>query len=162
MNIFVIEQTPEACAKSMCNKHVVKMVVESAQLLCTALVLNGAKAFDIPYKSTHTKHPCSIWTAESKHNFSWLYTHAIALCDEYTSRYGRVHKTRDVIESLTQYNVGDLQQHTKFAQAMPPEWKHEDAVTAYRCYYISNKCLIAKWAPRARPPIWWPFVETIK
>lgn len=157
MNIFVIEHTPQASARSMCNKHVPKMIVESAQLLCTALLLRGSSS--VPYKPTHSKHPCTVWSAESQHNLQWLMQHALALCSEYTVRYGRIHKTQSIIESLIDRVTGDHTLHTPFAQAMPDEWKHADAVTAYRCYYIASKCTFAKWAPRAVPPSWWPFAE---
>lgn len=61
MNIFYLDKDPKLCAQYHCDKHVVKMILESAQLLCTAV--NEAAGKEVaPYKSTHVNHPCSIWS----------------------------------------------------------------------------------------------------
>lgn len=157
INIFVLSEDPKQAARDHCNKHVVKMIVEAAQLLCTALHINGVNKESLPYRTTHAGHPCTKWVAESPANSAWLFEHAIELCEEYTRRYEKVHKTRSVIESLRSLlPPGDRHDHTPFAQAMPDEWKHDDAVIAYRCYYIAEKSRFARWSPRANPPDWWP------
>lgn len=150
-------------ARDQCNKHVVKMIVESAQLICTALSMphGGSQAHDVyflPYKPTHAKHPCTKWLCESHANIAWLFAHAVELCEEYTRRYGRVHKTQYVLQNVAWLlRPADWRDHTPFAQAMPDEWKDaDDAVTAYRCYYIAEKSHMAVWEPRARKPTWWP------
>ena len=159
MNIFVLSLDPVEAAQMMCNKHIVKMVVESAQLLCTASALRG---IDVPYKPTHGGHPCAKWTSLSPHNQSWLQDHFDALCTEYTNRYGRVHKTEHVIREHRSrlFLSGDHKQATAFAQAMPDEFRVPgDPVSAYRRYYISAKARFARWAPRASAPSWWPFKD---
>lgn len=160
MNIFVLDKDPVQAARDMCNKHVCKMVVESAQLLCTAMHLNGTSISQLPYRPTHARHPSSVWTAASPDNMMWLWLHALELRDEYERRYRKRHKTSLALAALQQLvPVGDWRSHTPFAQAMPDEWKNPDAVLAYRCYYIAEKSTFARWAPRASPPAWWPFKE---
>ena len=116
MNIFVLHQDPVAAAQMQCDKHVVKMIVESAQMLSTAhRMLDGTvqiapsksgkrmvkhyRLFDDPemdqllYKAVHYKHPCTVWTMESAQNYMWHWRHLDALCEEYTYRYGKIHAT---------------------------------------------------------------------
>lgn len=160
MNIFALDDDPVQAARDQCNKHVVKMVLESAQLLCTALHVNGVTCEALPYRPTHARHPSTLWTASSDANISWLWSHALELCDEYRRRYGRRHRTEQALAAIaSMIPAGDWRGHSPFAQAIPVEWKQTDAVTAYRCYYIAEKSRFARWAPRSRPPAWWPFVE---
>ncbi len=160
MNIFALDDNPIQAAKDQCNKHVVKMIVESAQLLCTALHINGINIQNLPYRPTHSRHPSTIWTSSSNNNIAWLWAHAHALCNEYTNRYKKTHKTSLALNAISHLIPnGNWQKHTPFAMAMPEQWKCSDAVTAYRCYYIAEKSRFAKWAPRAVPPTWWPFKE---
>jgi hypothetical protein len=97
MNIFATYPCPVRSAETLDDKRVIKMVLESTQLLCNALTEHGLQA---PYKPTHTKHPCSIWTAKSRHNAEWLFKHAEALSDEYTVRFSKVHKCASVLSSI--------------------------------------------------------------
>ena len=158
MNIFRIEQTPEACAHSMLDSHVVKMCVETPQLLSGAHhMLDGNEAIEGIYKLTHKNHPCAIWTRASNNNYTWLYCHFKALCDEYTYRYGKVHACERLLPILYKHPknipVGYL---TPMSQCMPDEYKRPNTVDAYRAYYIGAKSHIAKWN-KARPaPDWWP------
>jgi len=78
MNIFILSQDPHKAAQYMCDKHVVKLLLESAQILST--VSQG------PYKPTHQNHPCTLWTAQGRDNYHWLVEHALELCREYTHR----------------------------------------------------------------------------
>lgn len=156
MNIFVLANDPVDAARSQCNKHVVKMVLESAQLLVTAFPPEAS-----PYKHTHVNHPCSKWVRASLSNYEWLLKHAIELCIEYTHRYGKMHKSELVIAKLGVPKLPDVGL-TPFAQAMPEKYRNVDAVAAYRAYYINEKARIAKWAPRAQPPAWWPINEEAK
>ncbi len=80
MNIFVLDEDIEQCAQYHCDQHVVKMILESVQMLCTAL---NKKGFVTPYKSTHVNHPCVLWVEESFDNFLWLKKLAIELNTEY-------------------------------------------------------------------------------
>lgn len=152
MNIFVLDENPKLAAIQQLDKHVVKMPLESGQLLCSAFEKNQA-----PYKRTHYNHPCSIWTRQSKENFLWLVEHGLSLCEEYTFRYSKIHKTQKVIDWCRD-NILKIQFPqtglTPFAQAMPWEYKNESAVLAYQAYYIGEKAKIAKWTKREIPN-WW-------
>jgi len=153
MNIFVLDPDPEAAARQQCDKHVVKMILESAQLMAAACLLNGA---DSPYKLTHKNHPCSIWARQTRDNYLWLLEHHAAMLDEYTHRYGRTHKTADHFDhwrrGVRSVPSGNL---TPFAQAMPDELRVPgDAVAAYRAYYNRDKAGFATWRNRSIPE-WW-------
>jgi hypothetical protein len=113
------------------------MILESAQMLCTAHWQGGSMA---PYKPTHINHPCSIWVRESLDNYNFLCKLAMALCKEYTKRYNKIHKTQKVIEWCIKNKpkISSLGL-TKFAQAMPDEYKDKNPVKAYRNYYINEK-----------------------
>lgn len=89
MNIFVTSTCPKICAQVLDNKRVVKMVLETAQLLSTAIFINSDITYDNLYKPTHVKHPCTIWTTANIENWDWLFRHFIALCEEYS----KIHKT---------------------------------------------------------------------
>jgi len=157
MNIFVLDKDPILAAKFACDKHVVKMVTESCQMLCTTHnILDGIKKENniskdgkpiILYKTAYENHPCSIWVRKTSSNYKWLYEHALALCHEYTKRYGKIHRCQYLIDNFL-FNLpknikdGEL---TEFAQAMPEEYKNKDVVQAYRQYYIGEKLRFAKW-----------------
>ena len=146
MNIFVLDSHPAVAATAHCDKHVPKMVLESAQMLST--VLGG------PYKPTHANHPCTKWVAESRANADWLWLLADALNLEYKERFDHIkdHKSWTVIEPLWR-DIKKLPNRgmTLFALAMPDEFKDDDAVTAYRAYYHSKP--FAEW--RNGAPDWW-------
>lgn len=145
MNIFVVDYNPIVAARMLCDKHVVKMVLESAQILST--VRGG------PYRSTHPNHPCVLWASANKTNYNWLVRHALELCNEYTSRYGKRHKSQDVIEQLSQCPDNVPVGSSCFVQCMPEQYRHRDTVTAYRRYYHS-KSEFAKWR-LGNEPHWW-------
>ena len=151
MNIFVLHRDPKIAAQMSCDKHVVKMILETAQMLCSAARAKGAWA---PYRQTHKKHPCTLWTGASKANWEWLTTHGLALCSEYALRYGRRHKSQSVIEYCNKLKLDFTSvQLTPFAQAMPPQYKNGCAVTAYRDYYHGEKARFATW--KTKTPKWW-------
>lgn len=144
MNIFVLDRDPTVAAMLHLDKHVVKMPLETAQILSTIS--------DGPYKPTHRHHPCTIWARQSTGNYQWLVRLGIALCQEYTHRYGKRHKSQDVIEQLVTAPVtvpeGEM---SEFAQAMPDACKRADAVLAYREYYRVHKAGMASWKGRDVP-----------
>ena len=157
MNIFVLDSDPAIAAEMMCDKHIVKMPLESAQMLSTAINMRGGDAL---YKSTHINHPCSVWTRQTLGNFLWLYDHGIALCDEYTNRYNKEHKSRAVIvDCLKQANkLGPAfinLRRTQHPLCMPDEYKTDSVVDSYRDYYSCEKYMIASWS-KTSPPSWWP------
>lgn len=154
MNIFVLDRNPEKAARMQCDKHVVKMILETAQMLSTAVVLTGGTPKNA-YRPTHKNHPCTKWARETKQNFRWLKNHGLALCDEYTKRYGKVHKSEKIIRDLSEVSIpeGPL---TDFALAMPVEIKEDiknkkDPVLCYRDYYRKEKREIAKWNYSEKP-----------
>jgi hypothetical protein len=141
MNIFKLDESPVVSAKYACDKHVVKMILESAQMLCAVHPEGTA-----PYKRSFYNHPCTKWVRESAKNYEWLLMHAYALCDEYTRRYGKVHKTQAVIDwcddnRLELPDIGLTKQPT----CMPDYCKTESVVDSYRKYYINEKAKFAKW-----------------
>ena len=121
MNIFVVDEDPEIAARQLCDKHVVKMILESAQMLCTVARNHGYE--DAPYKKAHPKHPCTLWAGKSAENWQWLITHGLAMAEEYTRRYGRQHKSEAVIRWCARLPIGFPEKElTPFAQAMPEQY----------------------------------------
>jgi hypothetical protein len=151
MNIFVLDENPKVCAAYHCDKHCIKMILESAQLLCSAHWVSGGEA---PYKLAHKNHPCSIWVRESIYNYTFLVQLGLELCKEYTSRYGKVHKSQSVIEWCNNNypNIPNKEQ-TKFALAMPEQYKKDCPVQSYRNYYIGEKSKFATW--KNQKPNWY-------
>lgn len=161
MNIFVLSLDPIEAAQMQCDKHVVKMILESAQLLSTAHHELESPHKDQCYRPTHKNHPCAKWVRESADNYMWLYDHMLALGDEYTNRYGKIHKTirerAPVLANVppTLKSIG----YTQFPLCMPDQYKlyddveDADVVGSYRNYYIHEKAYFAKWKHGA--PHWW-------
>lgn len=144
MNIFYLHECPFVSAQAMTNKHCVKMILESAQLLSTAHhILDGdnAKHKDKLYKKTHHNHPSAVWVRGSKDNYMWLYKHFIALSTEYTIRYGKIHLTYKKLASYLQEYPNNIPEgkFTQPPQAMPDIYKDYDSVEAYRRYYLNEK-----------------------
>lgn len=163
MNIFVVHTNPELAARQLCNKHVVKMTLETAQMLCSAVhVLSedgklDIDPADIPYRKAYVNHPCTVWARQSLFNYHWLLIHGLSLACEYTHRYGKVHKSGAVIDwavGLDLETAFDNYDATPFAQAMPDKYKRDNAVDAYRAYYMGEKARFAVWSKR-EPPQWW-------
>ena len=154
MNIFVLDRDPEIAAQMLCDKHVVKMALETAQILST---INGG-----PYKPTHENHPCVKWAEKSLSNYKWLALHGIGICNEYTYRHDRTHQCEEVIYCLSTplvltEEIPELGL-TDFVQCMPDIHKTSDPVQAYRNYYKS-KSSFAKWSKR-ETPTWWLETES--
>jgi hypothetical protein len=160
MNIFVVDEHPVIAAQSLCDKHVVKMITESAQMLSTAhRVLDDIPENDITlYKKAHVNHPCSIWCRENVTNYRWLYRHYRAMSEEYTRRYGKLHGAfynndigQRLYKSPLRIDYGPL---TKFPIAMkqyPDCIIEDDVVESYRNYYRTAKREFAKWTNREVP-----------
>jgi hypothetical protein len=167
MNIFVLSLKPKEAAKWHVNKHCVKMILEAAQLLCTAhrlldgkLILIGKRKHwkveendDILYKATHVNHPCAKWARGSLGNYNWLYEYFIELCKEYTYRYEKTHLTEKKLGKILKTPPKNLKSKdlTPFAQAMPDKYKNSDVTKAYRKYYINDKNHLADWKKREKP-----------
>ena len=173
MNIFILDEKPQIAAEYHCDKHVVKMILESAQMLSTAHWLQALQIFnkDIsdfkrvrdakdflyenlknsmqpPYKITHVRHPCTIWTTESIENYIWHVKLLFYLCHEYTKRYGKIHKTAHYIKWFVDnrpYNIPKIGM-TPFKICMANDYKiSTNPVECYKEYYIKDKSRFAKW-----------------
>lgn len=155
MNIFVTDTDPVVAASNLCNKHVVKMVTETAQLLATCYPRGTLR-----FKHTHVNHPCAVWARASLSNFRWLLAHGLWIAEEYAVRYDRDHASASVIEACVDLvpDIPDIGL-TPFVRAIKEPWKtqtaHLSIVEAYRAYYVGDKAHFARWMPRTRPPTWW-------
>ena len=175
MNIFYLDSDPKLCAEWAVDKHVVKMILESAQLLSTAhRVLDGVETVgvsagglrkkkiwllndsrnDTLYSATHINHPSAVWTRQSNNNYNWLWCYLYEHCKEYTYRYGKVHKVeRDGILDMLRTPPSNIKIGHKSMppQAMPDEYKCGNTVLAYRNYYKHGKAHLHSWKNREAP-----------
>lgn len=150
MNIFFLDFDTKKCAQYHCDKHVVKMILETAQLLCGVHWVIGSEA---PYKLSHKNHPCAIWTRESLSNYLYLCDLGLELCKEYTYRYGKRHKSQDIIEWCldNKPNIPDLD-FTSPPMAMGDEFKiGNNVIESYRNYYREAKKSFVNWKNREMP-----------
>ena len=156
MNIFYLDRDPKIAAQMMRDKHVVKMILESAQMLSTAhRVIDGDYRADRGgfYKMAHKNHPSTIWVRASSENYRWLWKHFDALLKEYTHRYGKHHATERLrnILYMPPLNIVHGVPLTDPPQCMPEVCKGEDTVLAYQNYYIIEKSGFARWTKREIP-----------
>ncbi len=154
MNIFYLSDNPIQCAAWHCDKHTVKMILEYAQLLSTTHhVLDGQNVPVGIYKKTHVNHPSAIWVRQSTNNYIWLHALFYSLCLEYTHRYGKIHATSRLLDTLKNIpsnlvNVG----WSEPPQCMPDEYKvADDSITAYRNYYRGGKAHLLQYTNRNKP-----------
>lgn len=154
MNIFVLDQNTIKCAQYHCDSHCVKMILETAQMLSTAVRECGGNTEGL-YKSTHKNHPCSIWARETRANFIWLCELGIQLSNEYSFRYGKIHKSSEILwKCIDRANVIPAGRKTKQPLCMPEHCKVEnDVVKSYRNYYIIEKRNFATW--KTKTPSWY-------
>ena len=166
MNLFILDWDPTKAAQLQCDKHVVKMIVESAQMLSTAhRMLDGyhiksssksgktqvkvwihpdTEMDNVLYKAVHSAHPCTVWTMASVMNYNWHYAHFIALCDEYTHRYGKVHLTDKLLRAklaIAPKNIkyGGLTTFPLAMKSTPECMFADDPVKSYRAYYQTKQ-----------------------
>jgi len=173
MNRFILDADPTVSAQYHNDKHVVKMILEEAQMLSTAhRVLDGiattvvsltgrkstqyvleSKMDEVFYKATHINHPCNAWVRETSENYQWGYSLLVSLFAEYTHRYGKIHATENIAWALKHQPRNILSgPMTSFPQAMPDECKHiSDPVAAYQKYYVLHKHSIGHWTKRETP-----------
>lgn len=152
MNLFYLDRDPVEAARLQCDKHVVKMILETAQMLSTAHVeLDGVQ---VAYKATHKNHPSTVWVRSSAKAYRWAYEHMMALSAEYTRRYGKVHKTireNALSLSLPPVNVDLGADFVDPPQCMYDECKRDDTVLAYQLYYNTKA---DEWAAAGKPMKW--------
>jgi len=142
MNIFFLSWSPKEAAELHCDKHVVKMILETAQLLYSAhWILYPEGLLPTAYKLAHKNHPCSIWVRESLTNYLWLSSLGVWLCKEYTYRYKKTHKSQPHIEWLMRNPPANIPHiaMTPPAKAMPNEYKVDDPIQSYQTFYIESK-----------------------
>ena len=167
MNIFYLDPDIQKCVELHCDKHVVKMPLETTQMLCTVHYRYGG---DAPYKPVHAKHPCTLWAGNFYLNYRWLWDFGIALCQEYTHRYNKVHACEAVLNKIKYppKDIPDSQDHSLYThnelsappQCMPNEYKDpQDTVNAYRQYYQHTKADFCRWTKRPTPYFMKNFVQ---
>ena len=165
MNIFVTDPCPIQSARNLPDKHIVKMPLETCQMLSIIYsdwyygVGKLYKQNGTPYRTAHgafRNHPCTQWAAANQYNLAWLIAHGVALCEEYTQRYDKVHTCYDVLlQAVDIYNKcfdNDISQsHTKvthFTRAMPESIKFDttiDTITAYKQYLNTKPWLASNY-----------------
>ena len=160
MNLFSTSECPDQSARWLVDRHVSKMGLEATQCLCTAYHEQGVEA---PYYPSHRNHPTSIWIRASYDNFQWAIAHGHAIFDEYTARYGKIHKSQAVLDwceenaSKLGFDSFDL---TPFAIAISedsicrtlPEFDESDPITCYRKYIQYDKVHLHAW--KRNKPNW--------
>lgn len=155
MNIFAVDSDPVVAAVCLSDAHVVKMVLETAQILSTVHHLHNPSPPSYCYAKTHYHHPCVVWAGATLANYRWTVEHGMALAEEYTHRYGRTHMSEAVIRVLrVAPPLPDLPLQP-FAQAMPDHFKSDNAVGSYRRYYREAKAHLHKWTKRNAPEWIW-------
>ena len=163
MNIFFLDETPKFSAQYLCDKHIPKMLLESAQMLSTAVRKYEEDTETTPlaepiYKSAYPNHPMTIWVSETLGNFTWALDNAIWINNEYKLRFNKIHKSYKVLKNIIDFELnahipeGDF---TEPPQCMPDEYRDTDYVTAYRRYYNTDKKYFAKWEKGRQQPEWW-------
>jgi hypothetical protein len=149
MNIFFLDKDPVKAAQLQCDKHVVKMVLETAQMVSTAVRNQG---YDVGYVSAYPKHPMTIWVNASNNNFAWALAHGLALGEEYTHRYNRVHASHTMLKTIQDLDIkGNANYMTTPPQCMPDIYKKNNYIDAYINYYVNAKKHFAKYTNRDVP-----------
>lgn len=176
MNIFYLDKDPKLAAQYHCDKHVVKMILESAQLLSTAhRVLDGIQGTyispgnrkikcwtlrdcreEVLYKAAHYNHPCAVWVRLGRDNYYWLESLFTYLCYEYKQRFEKIHSSATKLADMLSLEPDNIPICDFFdpPQAMDqyPQCKVPgDTVQAYRNYYKEIKSEIAEWRYSPKP-----------
>jgi hypothetical protein len=185
MNIFILDEDPAIAARMHCDKHVPKMIVESAQMLSTAHRLLDGEEYtalsksgkrmvkhyrlpehdDVIYKAVHAKHPCTIWTMESAQNYIWHYKLFKELASEFKYRFHKTHRSWQLLKDIlypTPVNIPWFNKLTPPAKAMkayPDIMAIDDPVEAYRKFYKADKSDFAVWKRGRDMPQWYKEVD---
>lgn len=163
MNIFALSKNPVEAARLQCDKHVVKMILETAQMLSTAHRELGSDIDpNLLYKKTHVNHPSAVWIRKSNQNYQWAVEHFEALCDEYTFRYEKTHLSDTKLRQL--FRAHKPLDIPKTALTAPPQCMDDQyrvpvktstdwaaTIAAYKAYYRAEKSPIARYTKRAPP-----------
>ena len=152
MNIFALDTNVDDCAMAYMDQHINKMILESAQMICSVAHLEGFKA---PYRAAHKKHPCVLWLQESESNIIWLYMLAEALNREKLYRWGGVsHRSMLIIRKVVSEMLQpiDWVGLTPFKMVMPEEYQEDDPIESYREYYrFKSQAIEGTWTKRDKP-----------
>jgi len=173
MQIFLLNLNPRKAAQALCDKHCVKMPTETAQILSTVWKLSNPILYQQFYMNgmlyrpvRNYKHPVISWVMQSRQNYWYCVWLLAELCQEYTFRYKKVHSCSRFIDIYADKmpdpslpDVGFVPMTKKF-QAIPEDLKREDAVEAYRAYYLQDKKRFAVWNKGRNPPKWWKVVKS--
>ena len=174
MNIFAVHADPITSARMLPDKHVNKMILESAQMLSIVYsphywdIGEVAKVDGTPFKTAKgafKKHPCTIWAAESHANCAWLIQHAVGLCSEFRYRYEKLHglteslfDVKKLFHRITGEPITVYRDIKSFARAMPEDIKFDDSIddiTAYRKYVNSKPWVYYNYLRKPeRRPAW--------
>lgn len=162
MNIFAVDESPIVAARQLPNKLIVKMPTETVQIVVNAFRKDQLREApytrgNTPYKQNRANNPATLWATATRENLIWLLTHGIAMCEEYTERYNKIHYASHLL-NWAMKNVNSckvaLGDRTPFVQLMPPEYIGKDPVVAYRNYMKAVKAHYAIW-PEGKKPHWW-------
>ena len=162
MNIFVLSLDPIEAATMQCDEHIRKMLLESAQMLCSPFY---STCDNVPYRKAHFNHPCTKWSRETTANYLWLLDHAYAIADEFEFRYANNHKSKEVVQwchrkfdqGMHNMPKADL---TAFAQCIPDQFKGDDVVASYRQAYCHKAFKKGKpsWTKGRPMPEWYTYL----
>lgn len=156
MNLFFLSRDPVKCARFHCDKHVVKMILETAQMLSTAHRIIDGSDHPLLYRATHANHPSAIWIRETRDNYAWALALMKALNAEYMTRYGRStpHKSMSLLPILGKPpRKLKARGFSSPPQCVPDDCKQRGTVAAYRAYYRNYKSRFAVWA-YSKTPNW--------
>lgn len=156
MNIFVLDLEPKMAALYHCDKHVGTLIKESAQMMSAAHRKN-TNVLDKIYKAAWLKHPCTKWVETSEENYEWLYELYTYLGEQYFQRFGKHHASYSMLKDILSEVPPDIPciGLTAFAQAMPEKYRDpNDAVKAYRDYYLDLKIIFSSWTSPSKVPEW--------
>ena len=170
MNIFIVDENPCEAAEALCDKHVPKMIVETTQMLVSALRRHGATDADVPvtksgtpHKGGYRNHPATVWVGDSRTNAEWLLEHGFALCDEFAFRFNKEHACLQQLEKISlELDLIPEGEMTDIALCVGEELQNgrthapiDEAVDIYRNFYRIDKAEFAKWEKGTAAPIWW-------
>ena len=152
MNIFASFKCPHRSAQFLDDSRVVKMVVESAQMLSTALRFSGCSAQTL-YRVTHANHGCNVWVRGNRSHYLWLVDHYEALCLEYLYRFDKFHVTHLMLppEYFRKHGnrlpEGKLRRFANHARhsGLELDFTHLPVHDAYQAY------LFARWEQQVKP-----------
>jgi hypothetical protein len=161
MNIFYLDENPVTCAQYHCDQHVVKMCTEYSQILSTAHHVMATELAPSLCKKTHENHPSNLWIREGRANYKWLHSLLVALCREYTYRYGRtfLYEANGRVSLLKNIPRQIPAGHTELKLAVPQHYSHLSPIEAYRAFYANEKYDrgLLKYSGRELPTFLKPF-----